>query len=77
MTFGSATKLSNSSKTPGLVAHEFGHTLQFIGLSALSGAAGGRSMENLWGAYSLIGIVGITSYGSWWEGMADVFGGVH
>ncbi len=74
LTLGSSSNLFNKY-TPDLATHEFGHTVQFIGLAAI-GSATGRPMENTWGMYIGLGVLGTSSYGTWWEKNADALGGV-
>ena len=75
LTIGSATAFSGANN--GLImAHEFGHTLQFIGLSALSGAVGTGS-AGAWSAYAGLGGLGAafpSGAGAWWENMASNIG---
>ena len=65
-----------------LGSHEFGHTLQFIGLSAIHGPFG----SGPWIPYALMGLAGISGekgiyglvpyMGCLWEGMASIMGSV-
>jgi len=77
LTLGSASVLSgvqglSSSAISGLLAHELGHTFQFIMLSGFG---------NPWGPYLALGGLGLLSErgilpepGGWWEDMASILG---
>lgn len=78
LAIGSATTFAGADSIGAIRSHEFGHTLQFFGLSALSGAAGTGS-AGVWGAYGGLGVWGAvvpTGSGAWWEGMAWGLGGI-
>jgi hypothetical protein len=57
MTLGSAAVIGSTKEMEATLSHEFGHTLQFIGLSALSG-----------GASQLPGISALDWAGQFWKG---------
>jgi hypothetical protein len=70
LTIGSASVYDSNA------VHEFGHTIQFIGLSAVIGANGGSNWD-VWHTYLALGIVGTVPYlGAGWEASADVLGKV-
>lgn len=72
LTTGSAAFLDDAA----LAAHEYGHTLQFIGISFLGGATK-RPLENTWLAYLSLGAAGyIGGTSHWWELNADHLGGL-
>lgn len=62
---------------PGAMFHEYGHTLQFLGLTALGANSGG---ENIWNIY--LGLGGIAAaaqmgwipVGTFWEDFSDYLG---
>ena len=82
LTIGSATLLSgvapsDAAQYGSFAAHEFGHTLQFIGLSAAAGAL--NSQATAWGAYGGLGVLGAVApggAGAWWEQNATALGGL-
>lgn len=53
LTIGSASTFSSTS----LAAHEFSHTLQFIGIAGLTGASGGNAWD-AWQSYLAVGAFG-------------------
>ena len=56
--------------TGSLAGHSMGHTLQFIGLSFITG-----DTAKAWTSYLGAGIVGVTPLGGFWESLADILGG--
>lgn len=81
LTIGSATGFNGvqpGNATPeGLTwgLHEFGHTVQYIGLSAFTGALQGNS-DHAWAGYLGLGVAGLAGGGdSFWEAGADTVGG--
>jgi RHS repeat-associated protein len=73
LTVGSSALYTTRGASTALAAHEFGHTLQFIGLAGLGGAAG-AGPGAVSGAYLGLGALGLTSAGAWWENMATGLG---
>jgi hypothetical protein len=68
LTIGSSAIFDSAS----VASHEFGHTLQFIGISALT-----RSPQEAWNAYLGLGAIGtIPIVGSAWEAPATWLGGL-
>ena len=87
LTLGSATILDgvtagdaagSGTLAASIGAHEFGHTIQYLGLAAASGAYSNyrdQIVLNTWGAYLGLGLLGtIPVAGTWWENMASWLG---
>lgn len=85
LTLGSAASYNGATPASNIYAegefvttfanHEFGHTLQFIGMAAIAGASGASSMDIVWQSYVGFGIIGtIPVVGAPWEGMASFLG---
>ncbi|WP_373998294.1 FG-GAP-like repeat-containing protein [Bdellovibrio bacteriovorus] len=71
MTMGPATNyngvtLATKTGSTTFGAHEFGHTLQFIGLSAVNGAVKANT-DGVWASYIGLGITGAVSPNNFWE----------
>lgn len=86
LTIGSSSIFSGSSaqstaSAGGLLgAHEYGHTLQFIGISALMGLDRNGTPENAVASsftlYSVLGVWGLTPAGAFWEQFGSFLGGL-
>jgi RHS repeat-associated protein len=74
LTWGSAAVFVTPDKIPAsLFHHEFGHTVQFFGLSAFGG------LVNPWWPYGTLGVLGSpiglnNPVGRWWENLATQLG---
>lgn len=81
LTIGSATNyngVNHWDMTDDLVPyafHEFGHTVQFIGLSGIAGALNGNN-DNTWQAYIGLGGTGTIWTSGFWETGASKSGAV-
>jgi RHS repeat-associated protein len=71
LTLGSA-HFGQGAFSSTLLAHEFGHTLQFLALNALPIGSGG-----VWGAYLGFGALGLSPLGTWWEANGSFLGGAN
>ena len=73
LTIGPSTLFADRGSVAAVGVHEFGHTIQFIGLAGAAGLAG-RGPGDVWGAYLGLGVLGLTPAGAWWENMATGLG---